>query len=185
MFSKPLTPDAELRPLDLAQVEPLWELVDANRERLRQWFAWVDADRSVDDIAKFVKSAMERHARDEGLTAVIHYQGRAVGAIDFHDWRPVHRYTAIGYWLAASAEGKGLMTAAVTAMVDYAFTERGMNRVEIRCATQNERSRVVPRRLGFVEEGTMRQAELLYDRYNDLVVYAMLRAEWLARRAGT
>jgi ribosomal-protein-serine acetyltransferase len=70
------------------------------------------------------------------------------------------------------------MTASCGCLLDYAFRNLGMNRVEIRCATGNTRSRAIPERLGFKEEGTVRQAEWLYDHYVDHVVYSMLRDEW-------
>jgi ribosomal-protein-serine acetyltransferase len=63
-------------------------------------------------------------------------------------------------------------------LVDYAFNELGLNRLEIRCATENTKSRAIPQRLGFKQEGTIRQAEWLYDHYVDLVVYGILASEW-------
>jgi RimJ/RimL family protein N-acetyltransferase len=47
-------------------------------------------------------------------------------------------------------------------------------RVEIRAAPENARSRAIPERLGFTQEGTLRQVERVGDRYLDNVVYAML-----------
>ena len=50
--------------------------------------------------------------------------------------------------------------------------------MEILCATGNTRSRAIPERLGFTQEGIIRQAERFNDHYNDLVVYGMLASEW-------
>ena len=63
-------------------------------------------------------------------------------------------------------------------MVDYAFGELGLNRVQIRCARDNARSCAIPRRLGFTEEGALRQAEWLIDHFEDQVVYGILAEEW-------
>jgi hypothetical protein len=51
-------------------------------------------------------------------------------------------------------------------------------RVEIRAAPENARSRAIPERLGFTQEGTLRQVERVGDRYLDNVVYAMLAEHW-------
>jgi ribosomal-protein-serine acetyltransferase len=51
-------------------------------------------------------------------------------------------------------------------------------RVEIRAAPENARSRAIPERLGFTQEGTLRQVERVDDRYLDNVVYAMLAEDW-------
>ena len=53
-----------------------------------------------------------------------------------------------------------------------------MNRVEIRCATENVRSRAVPERLGFKLEGILRQSIWRHKRYYDLAMYGILAEEW-------
>ena len=65
------------------------------------------------------------------------------------------------------------------AFVDYAFRELKLNRVEVRCAEENSKSRAIPERLGFVKEGIIREAEWIYDHYVDDVVYGILSREWL------
>ena len=52
----------------------------------------------------------------------------------------------------------------------------------ITAAVHNDRSRAIPQRLGFVQEGTLRQAVRVGDRYFDDAVYAMLAEDWLAQR---
>jgi ribosomal-protein-serine acetyltransferase len=73
------------------------------------------------------------------------------------------------------------MTGAVTALVDHAISDWDLNRVEIRASVENAASRAIPERLGFREEGTLRQAELVDGRYHDTVVYSMLAADWRSR----
>lgn len=70
------------------------------------------------------------------------------------------------------------MTEAVRALTTHAFTVLKLNRVEIRAAVGNVRSRAIPERLGFSQEGVARQAERIGDRYEDSVVYSMLATEW-------
>ena len=70
------------------------------------------------------------------------------------------------------------MTEAVRACVDHAFTTWKLNRVMIQAAVENTRSRAIPERLGFREEGILREVERIGDRMLDDVVYAMLAADW-------
>ena len=87
----------------------------------------------------------------------------------------------LGYWLARDAQGRGLITRGVAAMLDHAFGPWRLHRVEIRAAPDNARSRAVPERLGFTLEGRLRDAERHPGGFRDLVVYALLAPDW--RRA--
>ena len=70
------------------------------------------------------------------------------------------------------------MTRAVHGCLTYAFDTLKLHRVEIRCGVDNHKSRAVPTRLGFTEEGICRDGEYLYDHYHDLVIYGILQHEW-------
>jgi ribosomal-protein-serine acetyltransferase len=107
-------------------------------------------------------------------------KGVLCGVAAYHpiDWE--NRSAALGYWLAADHQGRGLMTRAVRALVTHAFTELGLNRVEIRCAVGNGKSRAIPLRLGFSEEGVVREAQWLNGRFVDHAVYGMLARDWPA-----
>jgi ribosomal-protein-serine acetyltransferase len=108
----------------------------------------------------------------------IWYSGELAGVIGHLgvDW--TNRSTELGYWLGASFQGNGLATMACRVLTEHAFHELELNRVEIRCAPENTRSRAIPERLGFREEGTLRQDEWLNDHFEDTVVYGMLAADW-------
>lgn len=109
--------------------------------------------------------------------AAIFYKGK-IGCIGLHgiDWS--NRKASIDYWLASEFQGNGIMTKSCKAIVNYGLHDLGLNRVEIRAAEFNTRSRAIPERLGFTQEGIIRQAEWLYDYYVDHVVYGMLSEEW-------
>ena len=70
------------------------------------------------------------------------------------------------------------MTKACRAVVATAFEKYDLHRIEIRCATGNNKSCAIAKRLGFQYEGTLREAEWLYDHFVDLAVYSMLEQEW-------
>jgi ribosomal-protein-serine acetyltransferase len=167
-----------LAPLELRHVEELFRLTDSNREHLRRWLPWLDTIRRVEDTRAFVRASQTQAAQDNGCQMGILLEGRIVGIIGHHgiDWR--NRSTSLGYWLAAPYQGRGLVTDACRRLIRHAFDEAGLHRVEIRCAEGNLRSRAIPERLGFRQEGILREAEWLYDGFVDHVVYGLLASEW-------
>jgi RimJ/RimL family protein N-acetyltransferase len=88
-----------------------------------------------------------------------------------------------GYWIDASFEGRGLVTRAMTVLLDHAFGSLELARVAISTDVANERSRALATRLGFVEEGVRRQAIAFPDGRRDDVSYGLLAGEWRAGQA--
>lgn len=178
MFHHIVTRDLELKLLEPSDAAALFALTDDSRDFLRPWLPWVDSTKTVHDSQAFIVSTLEQFAANNGIQAAIISKGRMAGVIGFHaiDW--ANRRTSIGYWLGEKFSGRGIMSAACRAMVDIGFRENGLNRVEIRAAVGNVKSRAIPERLGFHCEGIARQAEWLDDHFVDHAVYAMLAEEW-------
>jgi ribosomal-protein-serine acetyltransferase len=163
----------EIRILEPDDAEEIFSLVDADRERLRAWMPWVDGSTSPADPRAFI----EGERASEGLDALgIYVDGSYAGGIGL---RPdVQQGDAeLGYWIGSAHEGRGFVTRACRALVDHAFDELGLHRVTIRVAPGNARSRAIPERLGFTEEGLMREAGRTGLGYQDLVVYGLLDRE--------
>jgi ribosomal-protein-serine acetyltransferase len=170
---------AHLRLLEESDAGELFALTDRNRAHLEPWMPWISSTRAPADTLAFIRATRRQVADDDGLQfAVVAAEGAIAGVVGFHRFDWANRATSIGYWLAADRQGSGLMTAAVRALVDYAFGDRGLHRIEIAAAVDNARSRAVAQRLGFREEGVRRDAERHGERYLDLVVYALLETEW-------
>jgi ribosomal-protein-serine acetyltransferase len=175
-----LTPASDIRLgiMDEVHAQELFRLVDSNRIHLRQWLPWLDSQKNTADSLQFIRVTRDQFRNKESMTMGVWYQDSLCGVIGYHriDW--MNRSSMIGYWISSDRQGKGIMTEACRELVDYGFSRLGLHRVEIRCAIGNQRSRAIPERLGFVNEGIARQGEWLYDRYVDLVVYSMLAPEW-------
>jgi ribosomal-protein-serine acetyltransferase len=178
LFHRRVDGEIELRALDEPDAETLFVLTDRNRDHLRAWLPWVDGTRTVHDTQAFIRTAREQEREGDGFQAGIWYRGELAGVVGYHriDWP--RRRVALGYWLGQAFEGRGIMTRACRALVDHAVRELSLERVEIRAATENLRSRAIPLRLGFDEDGVVRRAEWLYDHFVDHVVYGMPRARW-------
>lgn len=179
-MSAPLSPRIEalgLRPLTAADAAELHAVVEANRDYLARWLPWA-AGQQLSDTEKFIAETEEQIARNDGFQLCIAPGGPIVGMVGFHSVSWGNRNTTIGYWLAEDHQGRGIMTTAVRALVDHAFDEWNLHRIEIHCAPANRRSRAIPERLGFREEATLREAELVGGRYLDSVVYGLLAREW-------
>jgi ribosomal-protein-serine acetyltransferase len=178
MFTYQLDDEVYLKLLEPQDAQGLFAVVDSSRAHLKQWLPWVDFNRTADDSKAFIKTTQKQFFEQNGFQAGIFYKGKLAGVIGFHhiDWSNFS--TSIGYWLGEGYTGKGLMTKACAALVNHAFTYYNLNRVEIRCAVENTKSRAIPERLNFTKEGVIRDNERIGDRFVDHVVYGMLKRDW-------
>jgi ribosomal-protein-serine acetyltransferase len=168
-----------LRPLELRDADALFRLVDDNRTYLKQWLPWLDNNQTAADSRTFIRTSEDR-ANNE-LISAIYTDHKLIGIIglNYIDWK--NRLSGIGYWLGEPYQRQGIITRACKAVLNYGFTTLNLNRIDIRCATENIRSQAVAKRLGLMYEGTIRDAEWLYDHFVDHHVYSMLQREWQAQ----
>lgn len=178
MFIHKIDEEISLKLIELQDADQLFALTDKSRSHLREWLPWLDSTTTVEHTKAFIRGCLTGYAMSKSMTTVILYEGKIVGTASFNSFNHANKIAYIGYWLAEEYQGKGIMTNVTKALTDYAFHHLRFNKVEIHAAVENKKSRSIPERLGFVQEGTIRQAEWLYDHYVDHVVYGMLASEW-------
>lgn len=178
MFKLKVDDEIELRMFEESDTNAVFALVDRNREYLRRWLIWVDASDSPEITRQHITNSKRLYENKEAMSAGIWLNSELIGAIGVVGYEWHNRVMEIGYWLSADQQGKGIMTRAVSALIDDAINNLGMNRVEIHCASGNVRSRAIPERLGFKPDGVMREAGLINGQFVDKVIYSMLAGEW-------
>jgi len=169
-----------LRMFHVGDAQELFDLTMDSKEELKEWLGWLDYIETVDDTKQNIEARVKGMQETGGLpkSFALLYDNQIAGTIGYNDIDRGIRCGTVGYWLGRSYQGNGLMTRALQTIVDYGFESLQLDKIEIRVATDNVKSRALPERLGFQQEGTLRQAEWLYDRYVDHVVYGLLREEW-------
>jgi ribosomal-protein-serine acetyltransferase len=150
------------------------DAVKRNSEHLEAFMRWMTPEYDLAASQKFIAEAIISRLQRKKLQLGIFDGGELVGSIGYVYLDFDANKTEIGYWIDREAEGKGIITRACRVLIDYAFNELGMNRVEIRCSVKNVRSAAIPERLGFKKEGVLRQAEPLKDGLHDFNIYGLL-----------
>jgi ribosomal-protein-serine acetyltransferase len=179
MFSHRVDDDVELFLLMPHHADKLFALVEANRDSWGKWLGWVSRINNVDKMREFIQTGLERFGKGEAMYLGIRYQGKFVGRATFGDInREYANRLNIGYAIDSAYQGKGIVTRAVRAMVDYALGDFGLRKVEIVCAVENTASRAIPQRLGFLQEGIIRGEYYADGLYYDMVIYGIFADEW-------
>ncbi|MBR2758881.1 MAG: GNAT family N-acetyltransferase [Exiguobacterium sp.] len=181
MLEYKLNDDITLRMFNTDDADELFELTIASKPYLREWLGWLDYIETVEDskrnIEGRIKGLIETGGRPKSFALM--YKGALAGTIGFNEIDRSIQCGTIGYWLGQEFQGKGIMSQALEVIIEYGFRDLKLNKIEIRVATENVKSRALPERFGFTEEGVIRDAEWLYDHYVDHVVYGLLQHEYL------
>lgn len=181
MFVHKINENLSLKLIELIDGKRLFELTNHSRDYLREWLPWLDNTTELEDTNEFIKICLKGFAENRSLNTVILFKGTIVGVAGFNNINWSNKTAQIGYWLGEEFQGNGIMTKVAKTLTEYAFSELKLNKVEIRVAFENKKSRSIPERLDFVNEGSIRQAEWLYDHYVDHVVYGILVEEWVKK----
>ena len=129
---------------------------------------WIDTHQESYDRGGTVHFAVVRR-QDSALFGAI-----GLRIEEAYDW------AELGYWIGVRNWNKGYCTEAARAVVDYAFQERGLNRIHAQHLLSNPASGRVLQKVGMTHEGVLRQHVKKRARYEDIVCYGLLRSEWEA-----
>lgn len=119
-------------------------------------------------------------SRGEKFQWIVEVDGDAAGWITVvvSNWE--HGLAEVGYALSSSYQRRGVMVDALSQLLDELFDRTTLDRIEARCAVNNEASQKVLDRIGFRFEGRLRGYFKLRGRRVDNYLYAVLRRDWLA-----
>ncbi|WP_313891916.1 GNAT family N-acetyltransferase [Psychrobacillus sp.] len=165
-----------IRAPKLEDAEAAWEAIIQSHYALKEWMPWAQKKQTLEETTTSLRQAMADFVtrKDLRLHLFLKETGEFVGSSGLHRINWDVRKFEIGYWIDSKFEGKGLMTEACARITEFAFEELQANRVEIRCDSENVRSRSVAERLGYTLEGTLRYDSLTADgkRLSDTCIYA-------------
>jgi RimJ/RimL family protein N-acetyltransferase len=134
---------------------------------------------SVPMVEAMIERSLSRWAAGEpsrwGVT--LQHDDRLVGTCGFNEWSEAHRWAELAYDLARAHWGKGLMRQAVAAVLEWAFSEGRIDRVQAFVRVDNQRSERLLERSGFVREGCLRSFRVCRGQPHDFYIYGLLRSD--------
>jgi ribosomal-protein-alanine N-acetyltransferase len=101
-----------------------------------------------------------------------------IGTVGYHKWEKAYFRAEIGYDLSPDCWGQGYMTEALRAVISHGFERMGLNRIDALVYIHNDRSTQLLQRLGFRQEGLLRDYFCLNGIFFDHYLFALLRREW-------
>lgn len=163
-----------LRPVEDVDLTMLaaWRNSPELRVRTREFrpLSWLDQD-------KWLESQAGKSRRD--LMFVVVANKRPVGVVGLCHWEPRDRTAEVSFYIGdESARGRGVAAAALRLLHGYGFDEVGLDRIWAECYAFNEPGIKLLKKLGYVEEGRLRNHVFRGGQRVDSVMLGLLREEW-------
>ncbi|MFF0429703.1 GNAT family N-acetyltransferase [Streptomyces sp. NPDC004520] len=179
MYAMSLGDDgAELRPLEPWQAEEFLAHMDRGREFIGARNGLPDVVTDLESSRAYLRLYAEKVAADSGRIHGIWLDGTLVGAVILRRLDTAAGTAEAGCWLEPSAAGKGLVTRAARALIDWAIRVRGVHRVEWVVSSDNEPSIAVARRLGMTREAVLRESYDYRGKRHDEEIWSVLSPDW-------
>lgn len=177
----------DLELLDEGHALEFHRLAMVNRDHIRPWMSWLNDGFSYEAALELIRTSLASHHLGEGYWMGIRLSdGILAGCAIFSTLSQMQRCAEISCWLDKRQQGRGLAQRACRSLVEHAFNVRNLERIDARCACDNERSRAVVTALGFRETALQKMAEIRDNQWHDIIVYSLERSAWEdGLRAGT
>lgn len=165
-----------LRSRTEADVEVLFQLA----ADLSTW-----EERSTSSPAPLTRDAFEGRlaqadpgSSDKSVRFVIDVDGGAVGSVSLFKFDELVRHAEVGIAVVAESRGKGIGTAAISQIIEFAFVRCNLRRVHLEAIASNVGAIRAYEKAGFTIEGRQREHAWVRGKYEDVVIMGLLRSDW-------
>ncbi len=171
------TPRLRLRKLTMRDAPDIYRY--SRDPEVARHVLW-DAHRSIGDSRAYLRYMLRKYRTHECASWGIELleTGHIIGTIGFMWVQEDNAAAEVGYSLAREYWGRGLMTEALRAVLQYGFDHMQLNRIEAQHETTNPASGAVMRKCHMQHEGTLRSRLFNKGRYVDVELYAILRKDY-------
>ena len=170
---------AMLRLMDTNDTDKLFSIVEGNKEIWTYLIAKMD---SYEDMEQYVETAVKRYEQGKDLPFVVVDQktNEVVGSTRLYNISTESKAAELGQtWYHPGVQRTSVNTECKYMLLQYAFEELQMLRVQIKTDLRNEKAQRAIERLGAVKEGVLRNERQLHNGYvRDAVVYSIIASEW-------
>lgn len=180
LFEKNLILESErlvLRPLEEKDAENVFEIFsDTEVMRYYDLLPFKSMEEAHRQTRFFMQALADRTMIRWGI--VLKENEKLVGTCGLFAFSDADKKAELGYELNRNYQRRGIMSEALPLVLDFAFSNSDINRIEAFIEIPNTASQLLAGKLGFIKEGEMRDYELCRGQLIDITLWALLRQDW-------
>lgn len=167
--------EISIRPYLIEDAAQVFEAVRGSIEDICPWMPWCHADYSIDDSETYLAISVAGFEKGEIYDFAVLRDGHFVGACGLNQVNIVEGVANMGYWLRTSESGKGIMAQAAKKVLEWAFENTNLNRIEIVAAIENKRSQRVAEKIGAHQDAVLAKRVIIDSKPSSAVLYSVIR----------
>lgn len=153
-----------------------WFALQSDAEVMR-WYG-TDPMQTREQMEKLIVDSAVWRVNGAAIRWGLELNGQFIGSCGFARWNKAWHNCTMGYELDPLLHGQGLMHEALACIIDYAFSEMQMHRIQAEIHRNNLASLKLIQKLHFQFEGVHREMGMWGGRWHDLDTYSLLEQEW-------
>lgn len=163
------------------QAQEVYNLIDQNREHLKQWMPWEETTRSVEDSEKYIEFTVNAWNAGSMFDYSIYLKSnqKLIGSFGLHNINRSKKTCHFGFWIDKNCQGQGLVSEAL-AVGEKVARELGFHRLILTCDRLNERSQRVALRSDYKLEAVMIDECMNKNRMRDTCQFVKLINPYIA-----
>ncbi|MGH2788794.1 MAG: GNAT family N-acetyltransferase [Actinomycetota bacterium] len=165
-----------LEPTRSIHADAMWHAVRSSLEELKPWMAWAN-DTDHPSTRDFTIAAERAWMADTSWSFTIFFAGDVAGTISLDGHDRILKSARVGYWVRSDLAGRGLVSEAVSAIVEFAFEVVGLHRLELHASPANAASVRVAEKIGFSRRGLLRDGSRGSGGWHDVHVFDLLESD--------
>ena len=175
--------DIAIRPYRLDDAVALHEAAIESVWDVRPFMPWCRPDLTLDEGRRWIEAQVSAFAARKAFEFVILApDGRFLGGCGLNQIDEENQRANLGYWVRSSATGRDVATMAVRQLVQWAFDNTTLVRLEVVVSTENAASLRVAEKSGALREGVLKKRLLLHGVWHDAVMLSFVRPANLSPR---
>jgi ribosomal-protein-serine acetyltransferase len=169
----------KLEPIQKTDQNALFQVIDNNRGFLEKWLPFVSETKTIKDLSPFIDFVSDPIQVDHSPVFLIKSNDSIIGLIGFKNTDTKVKQTEIGYWLVEKKQGNGIISTAMEELLEFAFIEKEMKKVIVKCGVENFPSRRIPEKLGFkINQIETKGVKMGNGEWVDIVHYELNRNDY-------
>jgi RimJ/RimL family protein N-acetyltransferase len=178
----PVETNISIRPYRLDDAAALHEAAIESVSEVRPFMPWCRPDLTVDAARRWIEAQVSAFEASQAFEFVILAPaGRFLGGCGLTQIDEMNHRANLGYWVRSSATGHGVATRAIRQLVQWAFNNTALVRLEVVVSTENAASLRVAEKSGALSEGVLKKRLLLQGMWHDAVMLSFVRIAKLSR----